>query len=81
MFRKPHKRIFEIASRKAKLKLSDLWYCGDNRICDVDGAEAAGLVPVWYKGAYEGLDFTPISECMIINDWLELQNHLEALHD
>ena len=63
-----HKRIFEIAARKANLELCDLWYCGDNGISDVDGAEAAGLVPVWYKGAYEGHGFTPKSECMIITD-------------
>jgi len=79
VFRKPHKRIFEIAARKANLELCDLWYCGDNGICDVDGAKAAGLTPIWYKGAYEGHGFTPKSECIIITDWLELQNHLEAL--
>ncbi|OGO91759.1 MAG: hypothetical protein A2Y17_13450 [Clostridiales bacterium GWF2_38_85] len=72
VFRKPHKRIFELASRKARLEPNEIWYCGDNGICDVDGAKAAGLFPVWYKGAYEGHNFTPQNECLIVSDWREM---------
>ena len=79
VFRKPHKRIFELAARKAQLEPNEIWYCGDNGICDVDGAKMAGLFPVWYKGAYEGYNFTPQNECLAISDWLELIEVLEEL--
>src|SRR5690554_4877612 len=29
VFRKPHKRIYELALRKAGLKPHEVWYCGD----------------------------------------------------
>jgi len=77
VFRKPHKRVFELAAKKAHLEPHEIWYCGDNGICDVDGAKAAGLFPVWYKGAYEGYGFTPQNECLIISDWRELIEILE----
>ena len=48
-------------------------------ICDVDGAKAAGLFPVWYKGAYEGYGFTPQNECLTIFSWQELIEVLERL--
>ena len=51
MFRKPHKRIFELAMEKAELPAEDIWYVGDNYLCDVVGARNAGLFPVWYIGA------------------------------
>jgi putative hydrolase of the HAD superfamily len=72
VYRKPHRRLFELAARKAQLDPCDMWYCGDDVICDVDGAEAAGMVPVWYKGAYEGQEITPKADCLVISDWLEL---------
>jgi putative hydrolase of the HAD superfamily len=77
--RKPHKRSFELAARKAHLEPHEIWYCGDNGICDVDGAKAAGLFPVWYKGAYEGHGFVPQDECLTIFDWQELIEFLEGL--
>jgi putative hydrolase of the HAD superfamily len=78
VFRKPHRRIFELAARKARLEPNEIWYCGDNGICDVDGAKAAGLFPVWYKGAYEGYGFTPQNECLTVSDWKELIEVLEG---
>ena len=77
VFRKPHKRIFALAAIKANLEPSEIWYCGDNGICDVDGAKAAGLFPVWYKGAYEGHGFIPQNESLIVSDWRELIKILE----
>jgi len=79
VFRKPQKRIFELAARKAHLEPNEMWYCGDNGICDVDGAKAAGFFPVWYKGAYEGYNFTPRNECLIVSDWRELIEILDGL--
>jgi putative hydrolase of the HAD superfamily len=77
VFRKPHKRIFEIATRKARLAPDEIWYCGDNAVCDVDGAVMAGLFPVWYKGTFEGYGATPQNECLIISDWMDLIKILE----
>lgn len=62
IFRKPHKRIFEIAVKKARLAPNEIWYCGDNGVCDVDGSKMAGLFPVWYQGACTGQNFTPQNE-------------------
>ena len=79
VFRKPHKRIFELAVRKAKLDPNEIWYCGDNAVCDVDGAKMAGLFPVWYKGAFEGYGATPKDECLIVSDWMELIEIIEKI--
>lgn len=51
MFRKPDRKIFELALEKAELRPEDVWYIGDNYQCDVIGAKNAGLFPVWYIGA------------------------------
>lgn len=53
LFRKPNKRIFELALEKAGLHPEDVWYIGDSYQCDVVGARNAGLFPVWYIGASE----------------------------
>jgi len=73
VFKKPHKRIFELALRKAKLNPKDVWYCGDNAVNDVDGASFCGIFPVWYKGALESWNKNiPESNCLEIKDWTEL---------
>lgn len=51
MYRKPNKRIFDLALEKAELSAGEVWYIGDNYECDVKGAENAGIFPVWYLGA------------------------------
>lgn len=70
MFRKPNKRIFELALEKAGLQRSDVWYIGDNYQCDVVGARNAGIFPVWYVGATsepQGED-----DVLTISHWNEL---------
>lgn len=80
VFRKPHKRIFELSLRKAKLELSDVWYCGDNAVFDVDGAADCGIFPVWYKGAIKDTNKTvPKRKCLEINDWKELIDILDTM--
>ncbi len=72
-FRKPHKRIFELALRKAKLEPCDAWYCGDNAVFDVDGAADFGMSSVWYKGAIEKENKNiPKREHLEVKDWNEL---------
>lgn len=79
VFRKPHKRIFEIALKKARMDKKDAWYCGDNSRCDIDGAKKAGLTAVWYKGAFRNSLSDPQEDHTTIYDWLELIDLLEEL--
>ncbi|MCX7747832.1 MAG: HAD hydrolase-like protein [Clostridia bacterium] len=73
MFRKPHKRIFELALRKAKLDACDVWYIGDNAVFDVDGAADCGIFAVWYKGALDKSNRAiPKGSFLEISDWNEL---------
>ncbi len=51
LYRKPNRRIFELALEKAELSASEVWYIGDQYECDIVGARNAGLFPVWYIGA------------------------------
>lgn len=70
MFRKPNKRIFKLALKKADLQPEDVWYIGDNYQCDVVGARSAGIFPVWYIGATsnpQGED-----DVLTISHWDEL---------
>lgn len=78
IFRKPHKRIFELALRKAKLDPCEVWYCGDKAAYDVEGAANCGIFPVWYKGAMqESNKSVPKSKCLEISDWKELIDILQ----
>lgn len=52
MFRKPNKRIFDLALEKAELQPDEVWYIGDQYECGVQGSLNAGLQPVWYIGGY-----------------------------
>lgn len=77
MFRKPNKRIFDLALEKASLQADDVWYIGDNYECDVVGARTADIFPVWYTGALE----TPShhDDVLTISHWNELARILEKL--
>ena len=48
VFRKPNRRIFELALKKAELKAEQVWFVGDQYRCDIYGAIDAGMFPVWY---------------------------------
>lgn len=90
LFRKPNPMIFDIALKKAGLSPNQVWYCGDNVYCDVEGAHGVGIQPVWYKGAnptgvYNGIanrtiiPEVPTCEHLVINDWLEMIEVLNSL--
>lgn len=73
MFRKPHRRIFDLALEKAGLDSNDVWNIGDNYDCDILGSKAAGLFPVWYLGATERI--TDQDDTVLhINHWKELED-------
>lgn len=75
MYRKPHRRIFELALEKAELSPEEVWYIGDNYECDVQGATGAGLFPVWYTGAID-LPYEAHDEILSVQNWRELQEIL-----
>ena len=77
MFKKPHKKIFELALRKANLESMDVWFCGDNVIADVEGASLSGIKPIWFKGALREEKYTPMVDYIEINNWIELKKLLE----
>lgn len=76
MFRKPSRRIFELALEKAELPPGDVWYIGDNYQCDVVGARNAGLFPVWYTGASHSIHDDKKGQTPVISHWVELINML-----
>ena len=46
--RKPHLHIFEAAARQMRLQIENVWYLGDRLDTDIAGAQAAGMVAVWF---------------------------------
>ncbi len=72
IFRKPHPRAFDIILRKAGLPPEALWYCGDDVVCDIEGASWAGIFPVWYKGAKKHQQTPPTCAHLAIDSWPEL---------
>lgn len=78
MFRKPNKRIFQLALEKADLNPKDVWYIGDNYECDVVGARNAGIFPVWYVGAKEAT-YAEKEDVLTIKKWADLQEIINIL--
>lgn len=76
MYRKPNRRIFELALEKAELSAEDVWYIGDQYECDIVGAAGAGLFPAWYQGAMD-LTWEPKEGVLTVQSWDELQEILE----
>ncbi|MGI5894910.1 MAG: HAD family hydrolase [Candidatus Merdivicinus sp.] len=81
VFRKPSPRIFELALHKAHLSASDVWYCGDNPSCDIEGAAACGIFPVWYTGNLLHPFDPPTVPCLTISHWKELLDILAQMNE
>ena len=75
LFRKPHRRIFELALEMADLSADDVWYIGDHYECDVAGSRNAGMFPVWYTGAVN-VDTTRDDGVMTVSHWDQLAKAL-----
>ncbi len=76
MFRKPNRRIFDLALEKAELSPDEVWYIGDQYECDVKGSLNVGLLPVWYTGAID-LPYTEDKNILTVKDWNELRRRME----
>lgn len=77
LFRKPNRRIFDLALEKADLKPEEVWYIGDQYECDVKGALNAGLFPVWYIGAMF-LPYTEDKNILTVASWNELRQQMDG---
>ena len=81
--RKPMPEFYRLALTKAKLSAQDVWFCGDNAVCDVDGPMAVGMQGIWYTGAMlnpESCRLHPQSEGHLeIRDWRELERMLTEM--
>lgn len=78
MFRKPSKRIFDLALEKAELAPEDIWYIGDQYECDIKGALSAGLFPVWYVGAIDS-PYTEDKDILMVKSWNELKKRMQII--
>lgn len=76
IFRKPNKRIFDLALEKADLKPDEVWYIGDQYECDIKGALNAGLFSVWYTGAID-LPYTEDKSILTVSTWDALRMKME----
>lgn len=77
IFRKPNKRIFDLALEKAELAPEDVWYIGDQYECDIKGALGAGLFPVWYIGAID-LPYIEDKNILTVKSWNDLKQRMET---
>jgi FMN phosphatase YigB (HAD superfamily) len=75
--RKPHRLLFELASRRLGTRPEETWFVGDSFECDVGGAAAAGMVPIWYHPAEASSDdCAPAAHA--VASWSEFRELLEA---
>ena len=79
VFRKPHKMLFELAIKKAEILPKDIWFCGDNLSCDIEGSYNVGMTPIYYPAYidcnYEADTNVPYIK---IDSWKELINLMEG---
>lgn len=75
IYRKPNKRIFDLALEKADLQADEVWYIGDQYECDVKGSFNAGLMPVWYTGAID-MPYAEDKNILTVKTWSELKQYL-----
>ncbi len=75
MYRKPNRRIFELALEKVGLQAEEVWYIGDQYECDVVGSRNAGMFPVWYVGALRKAA-EERKDVLTIRNWNELMEVL-----
>lgn len=76
LFRKPNRRIFELALEMAELDPKDVWYIGDDYECDVVGAGNAGIYPIRYIGSMD-MAYEKKPDVMEISSWAELKAFIE----
>ncbi|MDD4807804.1 MAG: HAD-IA family hydrolase, partial [Oscillospiraceae bacterium] len=78
-FRKPQRRFFELALHKIGTSADETWFCGDNPVCDMDGAAGAGMRAFWYR-VHNDFDtcIQPKHPCNRLTDWRRFAALLNA---
>ena len=76
-FRKPHKKIFELALSKFKLNAHEIGYIGNSFKYDVQGAQNAAIFPIWFnkqgnKGDYQRGEVLEVTTYKEVASWLTL---------
>lgn len=79
VFRKPSRHIFEIAMAKSGFSAEETWFCGDQFKCDVEGALAVGMTPVWYKEYLKYDNECVMTDGIEINSWEELKDIIQSI--
>ena len=79
VFRKPHRRLFQIAVKKMNLAPQDIWFVGDKLEYDIRGAIDYGLYPVWYNP--EGKPGEIDDEYLEVRSWHEFREEIESVVD
>jgi putative hydrolase of the HAD superfamily len=77
-FIKPKQQLFNIALQKGRNSARDAWHIGDDVVCDLQGASAANIYPVWYKPYYSERDLP--TENMIYfkaENWQDIKDILK----
>lgn len=80
VFRKPHRRIFQLALEKADLPAEKVWYIGDEYECDIKGAQGAGITPIWYIGAID-LPYEEQAGICTVREWTELEDKMKGMEE
>lgn len=70
-YRKPWGGLFVAGARRLGVPADEVWFCGDSLENDIEGARAAGLVPVWYA-PQGGADAGVGAGAVRVADWNEL---------
>ena len=74
VFRKPGKRIFELALKKGNVLSDEVWHCGDQYACDIVGALRVGIQPIWYHNIDNNEDVD--EKIFRVSNWGDLQKLL-----
>lgn len=76
-FRKPNKKIFELALKKLNLRCDQVWYIGNSFKYDVIGAQNAGIQPVWFNRQENSGD-RDNNNFIEVKKYKEIIDHLES---
>lgn len=79
-FRKPDRRLFEIALKTLQLPPEEVVFVGNDMYRDIAGAHNAGMRTVFFKSNQGDWEFRQVEADYIIYDFNELLRALEFLH-
>ncbi len=78
---KPCADIFLTAANYAHLSPDECWYCGDNKVADVEGASGVGMTPVLIdvkSSVSSEIRTDGGREYLAVNHWNALTEHLKS---